>query len=153
MKLNFGYSGTPQAAGDSSKERGGRWHKFSRVAPRSRTRARHGCALVVRQCGAGGASRYVLRRLAALHRGDITQVTIPGSQYQHKVVFSSIVSPNETWDLQPTHFTSSAPLQSDSWSGTTIRYGMKCIVVFAVEAIAGTCPSSPTTFLLHSAAH
>jgi sortase A len=41
------------------------------------------------------------RRLGELHRGDKIQVTVPGSQYHYKVVFTSIVSPNETWVLQP----------------------------------------------------
>jgi LPXTG-site transpeptidase (sortase) family protein len=40
-------------------------------------------------------------RLGELHRGDSIQVTVPGSQYYYKVVFTSVVSPNETWVLQP----------------------------------------------------
>jgi sortase A len=42
------------------------------------------------------------RRLGELHRGDRIQVTVPGSQYHYKVVFTSVVSPNETWVVQPT---------------------------------------------------
>lgn len=41
------------------------------------------------------------RRLGELHRGDLIQVTVPGSQYHYKVVFTSIISPSETWVLQP----------------------------------------------------
>jgi sortase A len=41
------------------------------------------------------------RRLGELHPGDLIQVTVPGSQYRYKVVFTSIVSPHETWVLQP----------------------------------------------------
>jgi sortase A len=41
------------------------------------------------------------RRLGELHRGDSIQVTVAGSQYYYKVVFTSIVSPDETWVLQP----------------------------------------------------
>jgi sortase A len=41
------------------------------------------------------------RRLGELRGGDVIQVTVPGSQYHYKVVFTTVVSPNETWVLQP----------------------------------------------------
>jgi sortase A len=41
------------------------------------------------------------RRLGELHRGDAINVTVSGSQYHYKVVFTGIVSPDETWVLQP----------------------------------------------------
>ena len=41
------------------------------------------------------------RRLGELHRGDVIEVTVAGSQYHYKVVFTGVVSPNETWVLEP----------------------------------------------------
>jgi sortase A len=41
------------------------------------------------------------RRLGEIHRGDVIQITVPGSQYRYKVAFTSIVRPDETWVLQP----------------------------------------------------
>ena len=41
------------------------------------------------------------RHLGELHRGDQIQLTVPGSQYRYRVDFTTIVSPDETWVLQP----------------------------------------------------
>jgi sortase A len=41
------------------------------------------------------------RRLGELHRGDAIEVTVQGSQYHYRVVFTGIVSPDQTWVLQP----------------------------------------------------
>jgi sortase A len=42
------------------------------------------------------------RRLGELHRGDLISFAFPGHEYDYKVVFTGIVSPNETWVLQST---------------------------------------------------
>jgi len=41
------------------------------------------------------------RRLGELHPGDLIRMTVPGSEYRYQVVFTSIVSPSETWVLEP----------------------------------------------------
>ena len=41
------------------------------------------------------------RRLGELHPGDAIRVTVAGSQYHYKVVFTGIVNPSETWVLGP----------------------------------------------------
>ena len=42
------------------------------------------------------------RRLGELHRGDVIQLTVPGSQYRYRIIFTAIVNPKETWVLEPT---------------------------------------------------
>lgn len=42
------------------------------------------------------------RRLGDLHRGDVIELTVPGSQYRYKIVFTGVVNPKETWVLEPT---------------------------------------------------
>ena len=42
------------------------------------------------------------RRLGELHRGDVIQLTVPGSQYRYKIIFTAVVNPKETWVLEPT---------------------------------------------------
>lgn len=62
------------------------------------------------------------RRLGELHRGDVIEVTVAGSEYRYRVVFTDIVSPSETSVLEPAtgpilalitcypfHFVGSAP--------------------------------------------
>jgi len=41
------------------------------------------------------------RRLGELHPGDVIRMTVPGSEYRYQVVFTGIVSPSETWVLEP----------------------------------------------------
>lgn len=41
------------------------------------------------------------RRLGELHRGDVIELTVAGSQYHYRIVFTGIVSPSETWVLEP----------------------------------------------------
>lgn len=41
------------------------------------------------------------RRLGELHRGDVIEVTVAGSEYHYSVVFTGIVRPSETWVLEP----------------------------------------------------
>jgi Sortase domain len=100
-KIRIRYSGTPQQAGDSTMERGGRWHKFSSVAPRSRTGGK------ARPClGCPAMWRWAhrdtfFRRLGELHRGDVIQVTVPGSNTTTKSFSTASSAPIETWDLQP----------------------------------------------------
>jgi sortase A len=42
------------------------------------------------------------RGLGAIRPGDIIRVTVPGKQYVYSVRFTEIVSPRETWVLDPT---------------------------------------------------
>src|SRR5579885_2059460 len=35
------------------------------------------------------------RRLGELHRGDVIQLTVPGSQYRYRIIFTAIVNPKE----------------------------------------------------------
>jgi sortase A len=41
------------------------------------------------------------RRLGELKPGDLIRITVPGRQYLYSVRFTDVVSPNETWVLQP----------------------------------------------------
>jgi sortase A len=79
------------------------------------------------------------RRLGELHRGDYIEVTVPGSEYQYKVVFTGIVNPTETWVLQPAtgqtltlitcypfHFVGAAQIDSSFERGESIRDEMHC---------------------------
>jgi LPXTG-site transpeptidase (sortase) family protein len=41
------------------------------------------------------------RRLGELKSGDLIRITVPGKQYVYGVKFTDVVSPNETWVLEP----------------------------------------------------
>lgn len=41
------------------------------------------------------------RRLGEVKPGDMIQVTVPGIEHTYRVAFTDVVSPDETWVLQP----------------------------------------------------
>ena len=41
------------------------------------------------------------RRLGEIERGDIIRMTVPGAQYSYRVTFTDIVTPDQTWVLEP----------------------------------------------------
>ena len=41
------------------------------------------------------------RRLGELKSGDLIRITVPGKQYVYNVRFTDVVSPKETWVLEP----------------------------------------------------
>ncbi len=62
------------------------------------------------------------RRLGELRPGDIVRMTVPGAEYKYRVTFTDIVTPDQTWVVQPSsgetltlitcypfHFVGSAP--------------------------------------------